>query len=144
MSASAGLTLGFGFDLNNAGMPQFYVDPDSSVHAEVTAGGVDTDGLSSKTLEAKHVPGLYFVGEVVDVTGAGDTVIKLRPVDPAAIDKELRRAESFKTEVDVVPGGFVSRMTPLSMMKPLFVNSFRISWKTTDIRWRQRITGRPH
>jgi hypothetical protein len=39
--------------------------------------------------------------------GAGDTVVKLRPVDPAAIDKELRRSESFKTEVDVVPGGFV-------------------------------------
>jgi hypothetical protein len=39
--------------------------------------------------------------------GSGDTVIKLRPVDPAAVDKELRRSESFKTEVDVVPGGFV-------------------------------------
>ena len=39
--------------------------------------------------------------------GAGDTVVKLRPVEPAAIDKELRRSESFKTEVDVVPGGFV-------------------------------------
>jgi hypothetical protein len=39
--------------------------------------------------------------------GAGDTVVKLRPVDPAAISKELRRSESFKTEVDVVPGGFV-------------------------------------
>jgi hypothetical protein len=39
--------------------------------------------------------------------GAGDTVVKLRPVDPAAIDKELRRSESFKTEVDVVPGGYV-------------------------------------
>ena len=37
--------------------------------AEVTRGGVDTDELSSKTLEAKKVPGLYFVGEVVDVTG---------------------------------------------------------------------------
>jgi predicted Rossmann fold flavoprotein len=37
--------------------------------AEVTAGGVDTDGLSSKTMEAKQVPGLFFVGEVVDVTG---------------------------------------------------------------------------
>ena len=37
--------------------------------AEVTAGGVDTDELSSKTLEAKRAPGLYFVGEVVDVTG---------------------------------------------------------------------------
>ncbi len=37
--------------------------------AEVTAGGVDTDELSSKTMEAKKIPGLYFVGEVVDVTG---------------------------------------------------------------------------
>jgi len=39
--------------------------------------------------------------------GAGDTVIKLRPVDPAGIGTELRRSESFKTEIDVVPGGFV-------------------------------------
>lgn len=37
--------------------------------AEVTRGGVDTDELSSKTLESKKVPGLYFIGEVVDVTG---------------------------------------------------------------------------
>ncbi len=37
--------------------------------AEVTAGGVDTLRLSSQSLEAKHVPGLYFIGEVVDVTG---------------------------------------------------------------------------
>jgi predicted Rossmann fold flavoprotein len=37
--------------------------------AEVTKGGVDTDELSSKTMEAKKVPGLYFIGEVVDVTG---------------------------------------------------------------------------
>ena len=37
--------------------------------AEVTLGGVNTDELSSKTMEAKKVPGLYFVGEVMDVTG---------------------------------------------------------------------------
>ncbi len=37
--------------------------------AEVTLGGVDTNELSSKTMEAKKQPGLYFVGEVVDVTG---------------------------------------------------------------------------
>jgi predicted Rossmann fold flavoprotein len=37
--------------------------------AEVTLGGVDTDGLSSTTMMSKHVPGLYFIGEVVDVTG---------------------------------------------------------------------------
>ena len=37
--------------------------------AEVTLGGVDTNALSSKTMRAKDVPGLYFIGEVVDVTG---------------------------------------------------------------------------
>ena len=37
--------------------------------AEVTVGGVDTHGLSSQTMEAKAQPGLYFIGEVVDVTG---------------------------------------------------------------------------
>lgn len=37
--------------------------------AEVTLGGVDTDELSSKTMETRKVPGLYFVGEVLDVTG---------------------------------------------------------------------------
>ncbi|MCB5226288.1 NAD(P)/FAD-dependent oxidoreductase [Alishewanella sp. 16-MA] len=37
--------------------------------AEVTLGGVDTNELSSKTMEAKKQPGLYFIGEVVDVTG---------------------------------------------------------------------------
>jgi predicted Rossmann fold flavoprotein len=37
--------------------------------AEVTLGGVDVNGLSSKTMEAKTQPGLYFIGEVVDVTG---------------------------------------------------------------------------
>lgn len=37
--------------------------------AEVTLGGVDTEELSSKTMEAKKVPGLYFTGEVIDVTG---------------------------------------------------------------------------
>jgi predicted Rossmann fold flavoprotein len=37
--------------------------------AEVTIGGVGTDGLSQRTLETKRVPGLYFIGEGVDVTG---------------------------------------------------------------------------
>lgn len=37
--------------------------------AEVTLGGVDTDALSSRTMQAKSVPGLYFIGEAVDVTG---------------------------------------------------------------------------
>ena len=37
--------------------------------AEVTLGGVDTDGVSSKTMEAKQLPGLFFIGEVLDVSG---------------------------------------------------------------------------
>jgi predicted Rossmann fold flavoprotein len=37
--------------------------------AEVTVGGVDTDELSAKTMESRKVPGLFFIGEVVDVTG---------------------------------------------------------------------------
>lgn len=37
--------------------------------AEVTVGGVDTNELSAKTMESRKVPGLYFIGEVVDVTG---------------------------------------------------------------------------
>ncbi len=37
--------------------------------AEVTLGGIDTSCLDSKTMQAKAVPGLYFIGECVDVTG---------------------------------------------------------------------------
>jgi predicted Rossmann fold flavoprotein len=37
--------------------------------AEVTAGGIDTDELSARTMESRKVPGLFFIGEVVDVTG---------------------------------------------------------------------------
>ncbi|MCJ2186716.1 BaiN/RdsA family NAD(P)/FAD-dependent oxidoreductase [Novosphingobium beihaiensis] len=46
--------------------------PDGSegfAKAEVTAGGIDTSGLSSKTMEARKAPGLYAIGEAVDVTG---------------------------------------------------------------------------
>jgi predicted flavoprotein YhiN len=35
----------------------------------VTVGGIDTDELSAKTMESRKMPGLYFIGEVVDVTG---------------------------------------------------------------------------
>jgi predicted flavoprotein YhiN len=37
--------------------------------AEVTAGGISTDGLSQKSMEARTVPGLFCIGEAVDVTG---------------------------------------------------------------------------
>jgi predicted Rossmann fold flavoprotein len=45
------------------------MDTEGYEKAEVTAGGVDTDELSSRTMESKKVPGLYFIGEVVDVSG---------------------------------------------------------------------------
>ena len=55
-----------------AAVKQWRVRPDGTEGyrtAEVTLGGVDTSGLSSKTFESRSVPGLYFIGEVVDVTG---------------------------------------------------------------------------
>lgn len=57
----------FAFQLKN-----WTIIPERTVgyqKAEVTRGGVSTDDLSSKTMESKKVPGLYFIGEVVDVTG---------------------------------------------------------------------------
>jgi len=61
-------------DLEKAGdlLHRWTVHPQATegyATAEVTLGGIDTDELSSKTLEAKRYPGLYFIGEVVDVTG---------------------------------------------------------------------------
>ena len=44
-------------------------DTEGYEKAEVTAGGVDTDELSASTMECRKVPGLFFIGEVVDVTG---------------------------------------------------------------------------
>jgi predicted Rossmann fold flavoprotein len=55
-----------------AAVRQWHVRPNGTEGyrtAEVTLGGVDTSGLSSKTFESRSVPGLYFIGEVVDVTG---------------------------------------------------------------------------
>src|SRR6266403_5242676 len=55
-----------------AAVKQWCVKPDGTEGyrtAEVTLGGVDTSELSSKTFESRSVPGLYFIGEVVDVTG---------------------------------------------------------------------------
>lgn len=46
-----------------------FVETEGYDKAEVTLGGVETNELSSQTMEAKKAPGLYFIGEVVDVTG---------------------------------------------------------------------------
>jgi predicted Rossmann fold flavoprotein len=59
-------------DLNIEDLHSWKIRPagtEGFAKAEVTAGGVDTDELSSKTMECRRVPGLYFIGEVVDVTG---------------------------------------------------------------------------
>jgi predicted flavoprotein YhiN len=50
--------------------------------AEVTLGGVDTDELSSKTMETRRVPGLHFVGEVIDARGP-ITITERRPIHHA-------------------------------------------------------------
>jgi predicted Rossmann fold flavoprotein len=65
--------------LSNAGLEKFEqevhawsvlpADTEGYEKAEVTAGGVDTDELSSKSMESRKVSGLFFIGEVVDVTG---------------------------------------------------------------------------
>jgi predicted Rossmann fold flavoprotein len=51
------------------GWPMRFSGTEGYPKAEVTLGGVDTAELSSKTMEARRVPGLFFIGEVVDVTG---------------------------------------------------------------------------
>lgn len=54
------------------GLMQWSIKPNGTEGyrtAEVTLGGVDTDALSSQTMEVKRIPGLYFIGEVLDVTG---------------------------------------------------------------------------
>lgn len=45
------------------------IDTEGYIKAEVTIGGVDTNDLHQKTMESKIIPGLYFIGEAVDVTG---------------------------------------------------------------------------
>lgn len=46
-----------------------FKDTEGYDRAEVTLGGVSTDELNSKSMESRRVKGLYFIGEVVDVTG---------------------------------------------------------------------------
>lgn len=78
LSARLGLTGTLGDQSNKAlkaladNLHGFQVKPTGSEGyrtAEVTLGGVDTNALDAKTMQAKTVPGLYFIGEVVDVTG---------------------------------------------------------------------------
>ena len=63
---------GYRIGLPRAGRWDEVINTDSELYGGSgvgNLGGVDTDGLSSSTMQSKHVPGLYFIGEVVDVTG---------------------------------------------------------------------------
>ncbi len=56
----------------NAALTEFTITPNGTEGyrtAEITLGGVSTDAISSKTMQVKSVPNLYFIGEVIDVTG---------------------------------------------------------------------------
>jgi predicted flavoprotein YhiN len=57
------------YELRMHGWNLIPADTEGFEKAEVTVGGLDTDELSAKTMESRKVPGLYFIGEVVDVTG---------------------------------------------------------------------------
>ena len=89
------------------------VVPATGHHATVATIGLDP-------VEAQPRQAFFFDTPDLDLNKAGvivrarripggraDTVIKLRPVDPAAIDPALRRSASFKIELDAMPGGFV-------------------------------------
>ena len=87
--------------------------PDTGKRAALKSIGLDPVEAQPRQAFFFDTPDLdlYRAGVVVRARriqgGDGDTVIKLRPVDPATIDPELRRSASFKIEVDVMPGGFV-------------------------------------
>ncbi len=85
-SASSAATLSIGLDpVESQPRQAFFFDtPDLKLNR---AGLI---------LRARRMPG-----------GRADTVVKLRPVDPATIDPKLRRSDSFKVELDAAPGGFV-------------------------------------
>ena len=87
--------------------------PDDVHRATIKSIGLDPVEAQPRQAYFFDTPdlALYKAGVVVRARrlqgGRADTVVKLRPVDPATIEAELRRSASFKVEVDVMPGGFV-------------------------------------
>jgi hypothetical protein len=87
--------------------------PDDVHRATIRSIGLDPVEAQPRQAYFFDTPdlALYKAGVVVRARrlqgGRADTVVKLRPVDPATIEAELRRSASFKVEVDVMPGGFV-------------------------------------
>jgi len=71
-NAGAGDWTNAGIEKLERELHEWTVRPDGSegfAKAEVTVGGVDTNELDARTMESRRVPGMYFIGEVVDVTG---------------------------------------------------------------------------
>jgi hypothetical protein len=89
------------------------VVPMSDHHATVKKLGIDPVEAEPRQVFFFDTPdfALDKAGVVVRARriqgGGADTVVKLRPVDPAAVDAELKRSASWKTETDFVPGGYV-------------------------------------
>lgn len=87
--------------------------PDTSRRAAVKALGFDPVEAEPRQAYFFDTPDLALnkAGVVVRARriqgGGGDTVVKLRPVDPATLDPELRKAVGFKIELDAMPGGYV-------------------------------------
>ena len=87
--------------------------PDSGHRAAVKGLGFDAVEAEARQVYFFDTPDLALnrAGVVVRARrsrgGKGDTVVKLRPVDPTTLDRELRRSPGFKIEVDGMPGGYV-------------------------------------
>lgn len=87
--------------------------PETDHHSAVDALGLDPLGAQIRQVLFFDTPGLDLdaAGLVVRArrvqAKGGDTVVKLRPADPAALSKDLRQSSSMKVEVDVMPTGFV-------------------------------------
>jgi hypothetical protein len=87
--------------------------PESAISAATIGIGLDTVECQPRQAFFFDTPDLKLnqAGLIVRARrmpgGRADTVVKLRPVDPATIDRSLRRSDSFKVELDAAPGGFV-------------------------------------
>jgi hypothetical protein len=89
------------------------VVPDCSHRAAIKGLGFDPIDVMPRQVYFFDTPELALnkAGIVVRARrfsgGKGDTVVKLRPVDPDMVDPELRHSKSFKIELDVMPGGYI-------------------------------------
>jgi len=103
--------------------------PDSDQRSTVVALGMDPLEAQIRQVFFFETPDLKLdkVGVVVRarrIQGKGnDSVVKLRPVEPADMPAKLRRSEAFRIEVDALPGGFVCSATMKGMLGPTDVRT---------------------